>query len=314
MILVTGGTGFIGRQVLRRLSRFRKPVRTLLNPSKKTPNLPRGISVEVVLASESDRGGVRAALVGVDAVVFLGRGSMPHLTRDEVEAEVTGMKALAQAAGQAGVRRFLYLSALGANRASAFSGLRAKAEAELILKGSGVPYTILRTATVYGEQDRFTRTIAMLAAVSPGLMLIPGDGSTLLQPLWVDDLATCITWTLEEQNMIRTVHDIGGPEYLTLRRVVEVIMSAAGSPRIVLPTRAPYLRSLSWVIARLLPSPPVSPVWMDHISAGCTTDLNTLPSVFGLQPARFSERLGYLQQGHWGWELMRAQIEALRQR
>lgn len=314
MILVTGGTGFIGREVLRRLDRFRKPVRTLLHPARESPKLPRGIPVEVVLASESDRSGVRAALVGVEAVVYLGRGCMPYLKRDEIEAEVIGMETLAQAASQVGVSRFLYLSSLGANRASAFESLRAKAEAELILQASGAPYTILRTATVYGQQDRFTRTIAMLAAVSPGLMLIPGDGSTLLQPLWVDDLATCIAWTLEDRTMIGAVHDIGGPEYLALRRVVEIILAAAGSPRIVLPTRAPYLRSLSWLIARLLPSPPVSPVWMDHISMGRTTDLNTLPSVFGLQPARFSERLDFLRQGHWGWELVRAQFSALRQR
>jgi uncharacterized protein YbjT (DUF2867 family) len=312
MILVTGGTGFIGREVIRRLGRFDQPVRTLLHPSRRTPNLPRGAPVEVVLASESDRGGVRAALVGIESVVYLGRGSAPFLTPTEIEAEVVGMNTLAQAASQVGVKNFLYLSALGANRASAFPGLRAKAEAERILRSSGAPYTILRTATVYGEEDRFTRTIAMLAAVSPGLFLLPGEGSTLFQPLWVDDLATCISWTLEDMDMVGTTHDFGGPEYLSLREMVEIIMTAASSPRIIVPTRVPYLRSLSWLISRVLPSPPVSPIWLDHVSVGRTTDLNTLPSVFGLQPARFSERLGYLQNCSWGLELVRTQFNALR--
>lgn len=312
MILVTGGSGFIGREIIKHLARARKPVRLLLHPTKKSPELPHGFPVDVVLAGESDLSGVRAALVAVDTVIYLGRGRTPFLSKSEIEAEIVGMESLAATASQAGVQRILYLSALGADRASAFPGLRAKADAEHALAESGVPFTIFRSATVYGEGDRFTRSLAMLAALSPGILPMPGDGSTLLQPLWVRDLATCILWTLDEANIVGDVYEIGGPEYLTLRRVFELILDAAHTTRLLVPTRPPYLRPLSWFIARTLPASPVSPLWLDHLAVGRTTDLDTLPREFGLQPARFSENLTHLQRGGWGWELIQAQLRALR--
>jgi NADH dehydrogenase len=108
------------------------------------------------------------------------------------------------------------------------------------------------------------------------------------------------------------VYEFGGPEYLTLRKVMELVLAAAHTTRVLVPTRPPYLRPLSWIIARLLPAPPVSPLWLDHFAVGRTTDLDTLPREFGLQPARFSEKLSHLQHGHWGLELLQSQLRALR--
>ena len=198
MILVTGGTGFVGRAVLRKLAEFGFAVRTMLQPSSRSPALPRGVPVDITLADMTDRRGVRASLVGIDTVIHLagieGQGSSDH----RLELEEAGIQNLAEAAAEAGIKRLFFLSHIGVDRGSAYPVMQVKALAEDHIRSSSVPYTILRTALLFGRQDNFTTSLAMLLGISPLFFPIPGDGSTLLQPLWVDDLATAITWALDE--------------------------------------------------------------------------------------------------------------------
>jgi uncharacterized protein YbjT (DUF2867 family) len=308
MLLVSGGTGFIGRSVLRRLTEFGYPIRTLLRPSSHSPDLPHGVAVDVTLAALSDRRGVRASLIGVDTVVHLADTESYRRTSRRIAADVEGTRTIAEACVEAGVSRLIYISQLGADRASAYPAMRAKAMAEDHIRKSGVPYTIFRSAVVFGRDDNFSTSLAMLLAASPLFFPIPGDGSVLLQPLWVEDLATCLTWALDDPSTIGEVYEIGGPEFLTLRQLLQIIMQAASCPRILLSFRPPYLRAAAWLLERTFPRLPFSPHWMDYLAVNRTTDLNTLPTVFSLQPSRMEDNLTYLQEKNWGWELLARQF------
>jgi uncharacterized protein YbjT (DUF2867 family) len=312
MILVTGATGFVGRSVLQHLSASGHPVRTLLKPAQRSPRLPAGVSVDVALASLTDVRGLRAALVGVDMVVHLASAERTGNPDGLQLTDVEGTRTLAEAAAQAGIRHLVYVSHLGASRESAFPVLRAKALAEESLRLAGVPYTILRPGILFGEEDHFTRPLAMLGASVPLVFLLPGDGDVLLHPLWVEDLATIIAWTLDDHRPSGIPLELGGPEYHSLRQVVGMILPAAGLTRIMVSTRQPYLRAGAAVLRWLLPRPPIAPYFLDYLASNRTAEIDSVPRLFGLQPARLEAHLDHLRGKNWEWELLARQLSARR--
>jgi uncharacterized protein YbjT (DUF2867 family) len=303
MILVTGGAGLVGRAVLRHLHLAGYPVRILLKPSPRSPNLPRRIPVDVALAAMTDRRGLRAALVGIRRVIHLsGQSGLP---------DVEGTRNLSEACLDAAIDQLIYVSRIGAERSSAYPALRAQGEAEEVVRSSGVATTILRPGVVYGQDDTFTTSIAMLLAVSP-VFLVPGDGRTPLQPLWVDDLATAVTWTLDDPGLVGQTYDIGGPEFFTFAEIVRLVGEASRTRRPLLGVRPAYLKLLAWVMEHLLPDPPITTEWMEYLAAPRTGELATLPRSFGLQPARMETQIDYLSGRRWGWEFIRRQLRQAR--
>jgi len=295
MILVTGGTGFIGQSLIQHLVQMGKPVRTLLRPSQKSPKLPIGVPVEVAVTSLRDERGLRAALKDVEVIVHLAGGER-HGSRSDLElTDVEGARILADAAKDASIRRIIYLSHLGADRASAYTVMKAKAIAEGFLQRSGVETKIIRTAVVYGPKDQFTTSLVRLLKLSPFVFLMPGDGHNLLQPIWLEDLIACIQMVIDDPSRESQVIAIGGGEYLTFREVLEMVMDASRVRRRIIPTSPVALRYFSLLVEQVIPWFPISIFWLDYLSADRTCALDILPRQFGLIPARFSQQLQYLR-------------------
>lgn len=294
MILVTGGTGFIGQSLIQHLIQAGKPVRTLLRPSKQSPKLPLGMPVEVAVSSLRDERGLRAALKDVEVIIHLAGGERLGSRSNLEQTDVEGARILADAARQANVRRIVYLSHLGADRASAFTVMKAKAIAEGFLQRSGIETKIIRSGVVYGPQDQFTTSLVRLIRLTPFFFLMPGDGHNLLQPIWLEDLIACIQIVTEDPSRENQTILIGGGEYLTFREVLQAVMQAARLKRSILRVSPVGLRYFSLMVEQLFPWFPISIFWLDYLSADRTCALDTLPRQFGLIPARFSQQLGYL--------------------
>ena len=305
MILVTGGTGFIGQALVRHLVDSSYRVRTLIRPSRQSPRLPTGIPVEVAVAGLNDERGLRAAMVGVDTVFHLAGVERRGVSADLLEVDIQGTRNVLWAAKDAGVDRFFFTSHLGADRASAFPLLKAKAIAEENIRWSGLNFTILRTALVFGPKDGFTSGLAQLLLGTPFVFMIPGDGNNLIQPLWVEDLVTSMTWALDDADTVNRTYEIGGPEFLTLNEVIKTVMDKIGVRRSILTVSIPWLRALTVLLEYVLPYSPVSVYWLDYLSTNRTCSLDTLPRVFNLMPSRFSKRLDYLQGTNWRREFWR---------
>ncbi len=294
MILVTGATGFIGRALVRHLSETGQEVRVLLRPSPSSPRLPKGVPVEVAVVSLNDERGVRAALRGVHQIFHLasaaGYGRRGNLFTTDIE----GTRILTTAAKDAGVERLVFLSHVGADRASAFPIHKAKGIAEEFIRKSGLQYTIIRSTIVFGAEDRFTNNIATTLRSVPFFFPVPGDGRVLLQPLWVEDLVTALLWALQNQDTLNETYEIGGGEFFTFRQIVEILMSVTNARRAFLSLSVPTMRALFVTLDPLIPNANISTYWLDYIAVNRTCPVENLPRAFGLMPARFAYRLDYL--------------------
>jgi NADH dehydrogenase len=317
MILITGGTGFIGQALIRHLNELGVPVRILVRPSSQSPNLPRGVPVEAAVSSLSDPRGLRAAMVGVDVVYHLISAEWRGPQASLMDIDITGTQAVLQSAVDAGVDRFFYLSHLGADRASAYPVMKAKAITEEFIRRSGLDYTILRTAIVYGPNDGFTTGISRLLHSPFHFMFLPNHGRTILQPLWFEDLVTCLSWSLDDEATRNRVIEVGGPEYLSFWTIVERIKTVTRA-RCRLQSLSPgYLRRLTLILESIFPRLPISQYWLDYLAVNRTCALDSAPRTFNLIPSRFNYRLEYLETTNWRksfWSSVRRRPEAKHKR
>jgi len=296
MILVTGGTGFIGRNLIQALVNRGERVRVLLRPSKKSPNFPKGISVEVAVSSFSDQRSLRAALKDIDVIFHLAGAERYGAKGNLNQIDVEGTSNLLMAAKESKVSRIFYVSHLGADRGSAYPVLKAKGIAERWIINSGIPYTIFRSGVIFGEGDQFTVPFARLLKHSPGFIFIPGDGSTLLQPLWVDDLVTCMLLALDDSKMVNRLLSIGGIEVLSYQEVLKLIMRQIGIKRFLVPIMPQLLRLMTLWVDQLFPKFPISIFWLDQLASDRITNLDTIPKEFNLMPSRMKNQIEYLRK------------------
>lgn len=305
MILVTGGTGFIGKALVRNLVQSGESVRILIRPSSTSPDLPTGIPVEVTVSGLNDERGIRAAMVGVDTVYHLASVERRGAHANLMDVDIEGTRTITTAAADARIDRLFYLSHLGADRASAYPVLKAKAIAEEHVRRSGVDYTIIRSGIIYGLDDGFTTNLARLIATIPFIFFMPGDGRALIQPLWIEDLATCLVWAIDDNTLRNETVEIGGPEYFPFQQVVDMVMQAIEIKRTLVPMRPPYLRGLTVFLESIFPGSPVSVYWLDYLATNRTCSLDTIPRAFNLNPSRMSQRLGHLQGVDWRGSLIK---------
>ena len=305
MILVTGGTGFIGRVLVRHLTEAGHPVRLLIRPSKQSPTLPRGVPVEVAVSTLTDARSIQSAMIDVDTVYHLAGVEWQGAHASLMNNDILGAQTVSRVAADTGVKRFFYLSHLGADRASAYPVLKAKAIAEENIRRSGVCHTIIRSAIVYGLNDHFTSGLARLLNAFPSFFLVPEEGNTLLQPIWVEDLVTCLVWALDSNLTENQTYSVGGPEYLTFTHIVQSVLNEIHLRRRLVHVFPPYLRAMTVLFEDMFPGSPISVYWLDYLATNRTCSLDTMTRVFNILPSRFDHRLDHLKETNWRGSLWR---------
>lgn len=296
MILVTGGTGFIGSRMVRKLVQMDDPVRILLRPNRKTPRLPKNVALNIAVSSIADERGLLTALRGVDTVLHFATAEHQDDASALEHVDVDGSACLVDMAKEAHVKRIIYLGRIGADKSSSYPVLRAKALAEEIIRKSGIPFCILRLTDVFGPRDHFTTEIAAALQRAPMVFPLPGDGRTLVQPIWVDDLISIITLVLEQKSCNDEVIEIGGGEFFTIRQVVQMVMDTIARRKTLFSVSPAYLRLINLWFRRPQSLFPLSTQWLDLLAMDRTCPLDAMTRNFSILPARFVNHLGFLKR------------------
>jgi uncharacterized protein YbjT (DUF2867 family) len=299
MILVTGATGFVGQRVVARLAASGYEVRCLVRPAYKERRLPPGVRVDMVAGSLDDPPALRVALHRVETIIHLAtiwRERGPQ-TFDWVNRQ--GTLNLIEAAHEVGASRIILLSYPSADGNSAYAFLRSKGLAEEVVKSSGLRFTILRPSWVYGPGDAWTTHLAMVLKSMPFVFPVVGDGQTRLQPLWVEDLAACVEQCLENQKTVGQAFTLGGPGYLTLNDVLDIIAKELKVHRRKVFIRVPLTRTIAETMERMMSQPLLTTTMVDLLGVDATTDIGSVMRGFGFGPARFAETLDYLRGQPW---------------
>ncbi len=290
MILLTGATGLVGTAVLQRLVAARRPVRCLVRD-------PRGLGehrvrVQLALGDLADPPSFRNAMRGVDTVIHLAASA-----RDQPAGSIEELNGIAtwrmvRAAEKAGVRRFVFVSGLGASPHHRTRLLRAKALAEDVVAASTLETTILAASLVYAPEDRAQRLLRRLLLASPVLPVV-GRGAAEFQPVWAADLADCILATLDRDEA-RQRHDIAGPATLTAREVLDVRVRALRRRRRGVMVPEPVAAAGLRIGENLLKSK--TPVCWDEVellTASMTTQVGAADAQrLGVQPSAMPAVLG----------------------
>ncbi|MHB8468400.1 MAG: complex I NDUFA9 subunit family protein [Gaiellaceae bacterium] len=211
MVLVTGGTGFVGSHVVHRLRAEERRVRALVRDPVRATRLSAW-SAELVAGDVAEPASLRAAVAGVDTVVHLVaiiKGSRADFER--VMAQ--GTRDLVAAAREAGVRRFVLMSALGLDERSraAVPYFAAKGAMEEAVQGSGLEHVILRPSFVFGKDGGVLPTFVRLARYAPVTPIV-GSGRQRLQPIWVEDVAEYVAQALDKPEAANRTFELGGPD------------------------------------------------------------------------------------------------------
>src|ERR1700759_3254908 len=244
LITVFGGSRFLGRNVVRALCRRDYRVRVAVRRPELAGYLqPSGKvgQVHTIQANLRYPASVEAAVRDSDVVINLvgilteGGGQ----TFDAVQAK--GAETVARAAAAVGAR-LIHVSAIGADAESPSRYAKAKAAGEAAVTAAVPSATILRPSVVFGPEDQFTNRFAALARLSPVLPLI-GGGVTRMQPVYVGDVATAVADAVDGKTRPGATYELGGPEVLTLREIMEVILAITERKRMLV--------SLPFEIAKL---------------------------------------------------------------
>jgi uncharacterized protein YbjT (DUF2867 family) len=273
-VCVFGGTGFLGRRLVRRLAAEGATLRIAVRSPDRARSVLRAADLDratVFRADVRDPASVAAAVAGVDAVVNAVSAYVekPGVTFESVHEQ--GARTLAQEAAAAGVARLVLVSGIGADPGSRSPYIRARGRGELVVRQAFPSATIVRPSAMFGPGDALFGTLADIVRLLPVVPLI-GGGRTRLQPVYVEDVAEAIARMLADRGTAGQTYELAGPGVYTLRELVGFALRRMDKRRLLVPV--PF--AVAEIQARLfefLPSPPLTTgqvdlLRMDNLASG----------------------------------------------
>ena len=259
LVTVFGGSGFLGRHVVRALANRNYRIRVAVRRPELTGHLqPLGRvgQIHAVQANVRFPQSVTAAARDADIVVNLvgilfERGRQRF---DDVMAQ--GAEAVAQAANAAGAR-LVHISAIGADANSPSHYSRAKAAGERLVQAAQSEAIIMRPSIVFGPEDDFFNRFAALARLAPALPL-PGGGATRFQPVFAGDVAEAVALAVDGKAKAGAIYELGGPDVRTFKGLMEFVLATVERRRLLLPVPFGLMKAQAMVL-QFLPKPPITP-------------------------------------------------------
>jgi uncharacterized protein YbjT (DUF2867 family) len=289
MILVTGASGFIGSHIVRRLSLAGRPVRALIRSRRRAEAEARldGPQVDWAEGDVTRPESLAPALRGTSAVIHTVAIAIEKGGASYESINYQGTVHVVDAARAAGVRRFVNLSQLGASPHLPYRFLASKGRAQEYVAASGLDWTAFRPSSVWGPEDEFFNSFARLIPLTPLIFPIIGSGQARFEPVWVEDLVSCIVHALDDASTVGREFEIGGPEVLTLEEIERRTLQALGARRLLIRFPLPLIRVFVTLMEHLLPAPPVTRSLLELLAVDNVTASNAVRR-FVAEPRRFS--------------------------
>lgn len=258
-VIVLGGTGFLGRRVVRTLLEHGRTVgvgtRSLEKVSQLSDTWDRG--VRPIQVDLSDHDALGRALSGAGAVINCIGLYVETRTETFQNVHAHAARSIAEAVNAAGDCKLIHISGIGASRTSPSSYVRARAEGEEEVRSACPDATILRPSAMFSRDGAFFGDLDAIVRQLPVVPLF-GDGSTRLQPVYVGDVAEAVCRVLDQDGATAAVFELGGPEVFTYREILSRLAERAGRRRLFVPVPFIAWRALA-VLANQLPKPPLTP-------------------------------------------------------
>jgi uncharacterized protein YbjT (DUF2867 family) len=259
LITIYGGSGFIGRHVVSAIAKTGARMRVAVRRPELAGHLqPLGGvgQIQAVQANVRYADSLLAAAEGADAVVNLVGILFPTGKQTFEAVQDEGARHVAEAARAGGARALVHVSAIGARSQSPSAYARTKAQGEAAVKEVFPDAVILRPSVVFGPEDDFFNRFAALARIAPALPLI-GGGKTKLEPVFVGDVAKAVLDGLTGKAKAGAPYELGGPEVLTLKQVMERVLTYAMRKRWLVPLPF-WAAKVQAAFLQLLPNPPLT--------------------------------------------------------
>jgi uncharacterized protein YbjT (DUF2867 family) len=287
-IAIIGATGFIGSNLTRTLSRRGYDV-IAVTRNVDTP-LAGLKGVTCIRGDIHDIDSLKNALGEIDTVYHLVGiiAETRELTFEKTVIE--GTRNLVAACRQCGVKKIIYLSALGTARKIDSRYFRSKQLAEKAIKDSGMTFTILRPSVVYGPEDKFINMLAGLIKRLPFMPVI-GHGHYPLQPLYVNDLAAILESSLNKTETTDRIIEVGGPEIFELRELLSVIKKALDKKRISIYIPFWFMKFNAGLMEMVLRPTPITREQLDMLKAGSTCDNSEFDFLFNIRLTKLEDGL-----------------------
>ena len=259
LITIYGGSGFIGRHVVRAIAKTGARMRVAVRRPDLAGHLqPLGGvgQINPVQANVRFPDSLLAAAHGADAIINLVGILFPSGKQTFKAVQDEGARHVAEAARAAGVHTLVHVSAIGADPEASSAYARSKAEGEAAVREVFPDAVILRPSIVFGPEDDFFNRFAALARIAPALPLI-GGGGTKFQPVFAGDVAKSVVAALTGEAKAEAPYELGGPEALTLREVMERVLTYTMRKPLLVPEPF-WLAKLQAAFLQLLPKPPLT--------------------------------------------------------
>ena len=299
MILLTGGTGYVGSRMLEKLRSRPEPVRLLVRDLERAKKLAGG-TVTLAKGDVTDPATLPAAMEGVDTVIHLVaiiRERPGGVTFERYNYQ--GTVNMVDAAKAAGVKRFIHMSALGVRPDPSLPYMDTKYRAQQYVEQSGLDWTAFQPSVIFGEGDEFINTLADL--VRKPLLFLPapflpvvGDGQTKFQPVWRDDVVDAFIHALDDPSTIGKVYQLGGPSMLTYEQMLDIIMAKLGKKRGKIHVPVPLMKPAVAVMDKILPKPPVTPAQLTMLRLDNSAPQSATAALIGHPPLALADGIDYI--------------------
>ena len=288
-IAVVGATGFVGSHLVPHLAQQGHTVIAISRTGRRLPKWTDAVDARA--ADVTTGAGLDEAMLGADAVVHLVAIPRESKGRRFEQVNVRGTRRVVDAAERAGIRRFVHLSVMGVADDPKLGYLWSKWLGEQAVRQSSLDWVVLRPSLMFGQGDGFFNLVkTTLRFWSPGVVAIPGRGDSRFQPLAAEDLAIAVERCLTDAGRAGSVYELGGPDWLTYRQIVDEVMRVTGMRRLKLPIPIPLISALTSVTDRLLPAFPVSHDQISSLQRPNYTELDAFEKAFGVEPRKLDLR------------------------